>query len=259
MQKIAVARSFERCGAVADAVNGKRPMQSQLAFHAGAAGADAWSDFLTETLWYPIAQVGSLPEGTGVYRDQAHNQCLCVIVPETRGQSRLLETAQRHSAEFIAVGSPQKYDLYHVGPYALSRCAEDRLPSWIPAIKRTELLSKEHVLLPFRDEEQLRRAFGACHDAIFIDSAKDPAAAFDLLSLVIVAKVMDEQRQDRRYLFGEVVGEGEFVTRVRLTKLLNDARRWLIGQDLVDDEVRTVPNLRASVMTVLLRQLQDFR
>ena len=246
----------DRCVAVAGAVNRKRPMQGHLVFD---AGADAWSDFLNATLRYPIAQVDSLPDGvTGVYRDQAHNQCLCVIVPGARGQSKLLETAQRHSAEFVAAGSPQKYELFHVGPYALSRCAEDRLPSWVPAIKRTELLSKDLVLLPFRDEEQLRRAFGACHDAIFIDSAKDPAAAFDLLSLVIVSKVMDEQRQGSRYLFGEVVGEGELEIRVRLTKLLNDARRWLIGQDLADDEVRTVPNLRASVMTVILRQLQDF-
>src|SRR5206468_2862308 len=99
--------------------------------------------------------------------------------------SELSDLARVHRAEFLVVGTPSQYSLYQISPYGPFSSPAKRIPSWTATFRRRGLVSKEHTLLPFRDEEQLRKAFGTCHDVIFSDTAKDPAAAFDLLSLII--------------------------------------------------------------------------
>jgi tRNA1(Val) A37 N6-methylase TrmN6 len=113
-------------------------------------------------------------------------------------------------------------------------------------------------LPPFRDEDQLRKAFATCHNAIYADSARDPAATFDLLSLIIAAKVMDEKNEIPFYQFSEIVGEPEAVAVDRMTELLNAARRWLAGQELANGDLSAVPVLRYPVVSTIFRSLQDY-
>ena len=224
----------------------------------------AWRSYLADVLWYSAAQISqpSLLDPLKVYRDRAKSQCLAVIAPEVSlpadEDRALLELANRIGAEFVVRGSPQAYKIYHVTPYGLIRSATKRLPSRISGLSRSEFLSKDHVLLPFRDEAQLRRALGACHDMIYKETASDPAASFDLLSLVIAAKVMDEQRDAQHYYFSAISGEEPEQAATRLAKLLQDAREWLAGDNIHEIALVPVQRLRGAVAGTVFRELQDF-
>lgn len=51
----------------------------------------------------------------------------------------------------------------------------------------------------FRDEAEIRRVVRLCHDKIFADHGLDPAAAFDELLKVFVAKIFDELNRLNRF------------------------------------------------------------
>jgi tRNA1(Val) A37 N6-methylase TrmN6 len=223
-----------------------------------------WRQYFVDTLGYSMAQISQLPGAglLGVYRDSTHNQCLVLVALEAKttdsSLTQLTELAHRYRAEFVAIGDPQKYKLFQVGQYTLVEASISKAPSWMSGFSRREFVSKSHVLLPFRDEDQLRKAFATCHDVIYTDSAKDPAAAFDLLSLVIAAKVMDEQSEAEVYHFSEIRDEDQTETIGRLTNLLKLARQWLASQDLNGTNIISIPNLRYAVVSTIFRELQNF-
>jgi tRNA1(Val) A37 N6-methylase TrmN6 len=59
----------------------------------------------------------------------------------------------------------------------------------------------------FRDESEIRRVVRACHDRIFADDGLDPAASFDELLKVLVAKVFDEFNGLNRFFPRATVAE----------------------------------------------------
>lgn len=223
-----------------------------------------WKSYLIDTLGYPASQVTQLPKTKflAVYRDSRHSQCLAILTNRAEIEellsSGLVEFARRQAAEFVAVGSPSKYNLFQPGPYALVSAPGVNIPSWTPAFSRRELMPKTITLLPFRDEAQLSRAFATCHNAIYTDTAKDPAAAFDLLSLVIAAKVMDEVSEDSHYRFSAITGESEPAAGVRLANLLRRGRHWLSLEDVDQADITDVPTLRPVMVKTIFEQLQDF-
>jgi SAM-dependent methyltransferase len=124
-------------------------------------------------------------------------------------------------------------------------------------LKGSRLLTRDTELLPFETEDDLRRAFEAAHDLIYKHLARDPAASFDLLSLVIAAKILDEQSDAPDHEFATVEGEAPDVLMARFDRLLVDAQEWL---DLRTDEVHLVPSLRldASLASALARIFEDY-
>lgn len=223
-----------------------------------------WRSYLTDTLGYSVAQISQATEINllGLFRDSAQSQCLAMIASGTISpsflQNELTQAAQKRRAEFVVLGTPWDYELFQVGSYGLTEAPVSKLPSWAPGFSRREPVPRTHVLLPFRDEDQLRKAFATCHDAIYSDSARDPAATFDLLSLVIAAKVMDERDNEAVYRFSELKGEPEEATVARLITLLNSARQWLAGQGLNGTAIAAVPSLRYVAAATIFRQLQDY-
>ena len=73
----------------------------------------------------------------------------------------------------------------------------------------------------------IRVAVSSCHNAIHSEMAKDPAAAFDILSLVIAAKIMDEIDTRSSYRFWSPSTDSEADCESRLIGLLEDAAEWL--------------------------------
>jgi len=59
----------------------------------------------------------------------------------------------------------------------------------------------------FRDEAEIRRVVRACHDRIFASQGLDPAASFDELLKVLVAKVFDEFNSLSRFFPGATAAE----------------------------------------------------
>jgi SAM-dependent methyltransferase len=93
----------------------------------------------------------------------------------------------------------------------------------------------------FETEDDLRRAFEAAHDLIYKHLARDPAASFDLLSLVIAAKILDEQSDADVHEFAAIPGESPDILVERFNRLLAAAQQWL---DLRADEIHVLPSLR---------------
>jgi hypothetical protein len=221
-----------------------------------------WKAYLTSTLGYPKAALAEVKPGVlGVFRDQMRSQCMALVFdarPDQLGDANE-ELSRQFRAELLVLGAPTDYMVYQVGPYALAPLQGQCLPSWTHGLRRTKPLSRVHVLPPFRDEEHLRKAFSACHDAVYLDSARDPAAAFDLMSLIVAAKVLDERNETNDYYeFARLEDEAPDVAAARLTALLEAARAWLVSDDLSENEIKRVPELRPAVVDTIFRQLQDF-
>jgi type I restriction-modification system DNA methylase subunit len=102
-----------------------------------------------------------------------------------------------------------------------------------------EAIEESGDLLPYPSEEALRRAFSTAHDLIYKHLARDPAASFDLLALVVAAKVLDEQGEGRR--FAVAAGESADELCTRLESLLLEAQEWL---DFRTDEIHVLPTQR---------------
>jgi len=91
-------------------------------------------------------------------------------------------------------------------------------------------------LVPYRTEDALRRAFAAAHDLIYKHLARDPAASFDLLALVVTAKILDERGGGRRFVV--VPRESSDELCARFESLLLEAQEWL---ELRSDDVHVLP------------------
>jgi len=116
---------------------------------------------------------------------------------------------------------------------------------------------RDTQLRAFATEDDLRRAFEAAHDMIYKHLARDPAASFDLLALVIAAKILDEQSDATVYEFATIDGEPPDALVERFDGLFAKAQQWL---DLRADQVHMLPSLRldAPLATGLARLLEDY-
>jgi hypothetical protein len=217
-----------------------------------------WRRYLQSILKYPSSHLFDLGENAlAVYRDNSLNACLAIIADAGSSEEHRA-LAVEHGAEFVVVGIPTKYKLLQRGEYGLHPSPASRLPICTRTLDRASLISKQHTLPPFRTEDDLRRAFGACHNAIYFESANDPASSFDLLSLTIAAKIMDEQSDSPEYQFGAIRDEDELRTLTRFSGLLERAREWLSGKNGFEPLLRNLPRLGPRTVSTVLRELQDF-
>ncbi len=219
-----------------------------------------WQEYLADTLGWSSTQIVEIPETNliALYRDQGHLQCIALIADKDIKTKDLFLQTKKIRAEFAVQGTPDNHTIWQVGPYALLDSALNELPCSPSGLRRREPISKKHQLLPFRDEDQLRRAFSACHDTIFFATAKDPAAAFDFLSLIIAAKVLDEMSPSKNYEFAIYPQEPDSELIERFIKLLNNAKHWLQDQDSKEIEIKVPKTLPANVVISIIREFQDF-
>jgi type I restriction-modification system DNA methylase subunit len=224
----------------------------------GATWAE-WRKHFQEQLRYPDRLTTPIGENAlAVYRDDRQTECLALVIHDEFAQEAkgLFELASRQGAEFICVGDPSSYRLFQRGDYGLHPCKGLSLPSCAHALDRRQFVQKRHVLPPFRSEDDLRRAFAACHDAIYFETAKDPAAAFDLLSLVIAAKVLDEHSSLSEYRFARLEGESAEKCAARLEEMLARAKDWLAGTE--SNAPRHLSKIGTRVAETVFEQLQNF-
>ena len=192
----------------------------------------SWTEFLLSDLRYPRARIRheSDPDVLLVHADDSQSTCLFVVTksrPHLPHDYNFAQILQTHHSPHVVVGTPKRHSVSNCGPYGLSKSPLHRVPSWIHAFTRESNLSRSHALLPFPTEQAIRIAVSSCHNAIHSEMAKDPAAAFDILSLVIAAKIMDEIDTRASYRFWSPSTDSETACESRLIRLLEDAAEWL--------------------------------
>lgn len=218
-------------------------------------GWELWLKELTSTFHYEPSQTKVARHGLEVYADSAHKLPLALIVDPTVDVERACSNARDRGFQFVVTGEPNERRCLHVGAYEGDLTQLPDLPSWMAKYPRTQLVPKSVVLQPFRAEDEARKAFQQCHDAIYKELANDPAATFDLLLTVVAAKILDERSSDSAYRFALVVGEEPERSASRLQRLLGQATRWL-GENISASSVK--PTLSGALATRVVRILQNY-
>jgi tRNA1(Val) A37 N6-methylase TrmN6 len=235
-------------------------MQSDM-FHSLALeehDLQQWIKDLTDHLCYGRDQVSALGDNLAVYRDSSQQIPLALITPESEDVSESLTYARAKGFEFIVFGSDAgNARVYQLGAYEGEYHQVRSLPTWMPAYQRDRMVPKDVTLLPFRIEEEIRRVFKLCHDVIYKGLAHDPAAAFDLLMLVVAAKVLDEQSSEPVYRFGKVEGEAQAERDKRFTDLLTDAQEWL-ERNVATSTSSALPRVTGKLPDTLFGAFQDY-
>jgi tRNA1(Val) A37 N6-methylase TrmN6 len=237
---------------------------SHAAVESATPGAPArWRgdllSFLHEQLLYPLRQVQDAGLRLALYRDAACRLPFCLVDGRVAGEGAdgwddLVATARREEFEFIAIDTERAFQL---GPPGGGYRSVPTLPTWMPAYDRKALVPRSVTLLPFRTEEALRRAFAGCHNLIYKQLARDPAATFDLLTLVIAAKILDEQPDSGEYEFSRVRDENSDTRVTRFTSLLVRAQQWI---ELRGDDVLVLPRpgLPSALVEGIAKSFQDY-
>jgi hypothetical protein len=217
-----------------------------------------WVEHLVNDHFYSPDQIRFGVDMLAVYRDPAQRIPL-MLVQASDGSGptpSAIAIARRDGFSFVAAGEPVEARVVKVGLYEGDVSMVVAVPTWMPRIPRRVLIPKSTVLLPFQAEEHLRSVLVNCHDAIYKILANDPAAAFDLLLLVMAAKVLDETGEGTTYRFGVVEGETDHKRAARLNALLVDAATWLDDNDA--SHASHAPVTSARLVSSLLTAFQDY-
>lgn len=217
-----------------------------------------WLQLLEQRYLYSWEQISFFKDTLlAVYRDVNQRIPFILIADNSSAISRdeAIELARREAFEIVVLGDPRSPVVLQLGVYGEYRRLPD-IPTWMPRYPRNSLVPRTVTLLPFRTEEDIRKAFKRCHDVVYKELASDPAATFDLLLLVLAAKVLDEQSDDPVYQFGIVSSESAAECKARLLKLLGRAQAWLEEQS----GITNVPDVDISENTakIIFSLLQDY-
>ena len=158
------------------------------------ASTSDWVEFLVRDHFYPEDQLVPGVDFLAVYRDAAHRQPLILVHSGSDGASeRAFQVAREQGFPIVVTGEPESFAAAKVGLFDNDSMSLPRFPSWVPRRPRGSTVPRSVMLLPFESEHHLRSSFVACHNVIYKALANDPATTFDLLLLVITAKIRDEQ------------------------------------------------------------------
>lgn len=228
-----------------------RPVEDSLFAH-----SRSWVDALPKQYFYRPEQLDVGVDTVAVYRDAAHRQPLLLIRGVDEGQTpEAVQHAREHGFQFLVTGSPDEYVAVKLGVFENDEEPVAGLPAWMPSHPRRQLVPKTMTLLPFASEHDLRAAFAECHDLAYKSLANDPAATFDLILLVIAAKVLDERSPDPNYQFGLLADDQPTDSSDRLASLIAEAAQWLDGSAASLGEMPKVP---AQLAPRLLAVFQNF-
>lgn len=215
---------------------------------------DLWIKELVTSFHYHAAQLRPSLLGLEIYADAAQKDPFALLVNGVP-ESEAFAQAGKAGFQIVVTGDVEQRKVFYVGSYGGEFTALPDLPSWMTETPRAALLPKSVVLLPFKAEDEARRAFQRCHDAIYKESANDPAATFDLLLNVIAAKILDERSAKETYRFALISGEDPSRTAKRLRSLLVEAGRWL-GANVAGGQ--SIPSLSGNLATRIVSILQNY-
>lgn len=228
-----------------------RPVENSLLAH-----MKSWVEALAGEFFYRADQLDVGVDTVAVYRDAPHRQPLLLIRGASEGRSaEAVKHAREHGFQFLVAGAPDDYRAVKLGVFENDEQPMATFPAWMPGHPRRRLVPKTTTLLPFASEHDLRAAFGECHDLAYKSLANDPAATFDLVLLVVAAKVLDERSTDTNYRFGLLAGETPTESGDRLASLIAEAARWLDGSAA---SLGDVPKVPAPLASRLLGVFQNY-
>ncbi|MDX0162457.1 N-6 DNA methylase [Sinorhizobium meliloti] len=148
-----------------------------------------------------------------VYRDVQRTEPFIVIEVKKPGTSAFEGVKQAESysrnlgADYHVWSDGTETRFFKTAKYVDQSTAVGNIPTWAYGKAEDQFLSKEHILPPFRDEEDLRQVVRKCHDKIFFNLGHDPAKSFDELMKLLFTKMFDERMTPRVYKFAALPGK----------------------------------------------------
>ncbi|MGE3854437.1 MAG: hypothetical protein AB7K09_22090, partial [Planctomycetota bacterium] len=188
-----------------------------------------WTEYLTRALGYPSSRIVKHADAIAVYRDAGLNECFAAILGSSKKDlfGNLLDAVSDHtrslSPEYYVLGSPERHTIYHASTPHVS--VPDSFPIFPEAIGKQDAVVGP--LMPFRDEAHLRKCIRSLHDKLFQSAGKDPAAAFDVVTGIIAAKLFDERRNPSKRSFHSPHSESPPAAADRLSSLIASAYQFL--------------------------------
>lgn len=186
-----------------------------------------WIRKLVTEYGYPASQLDiNVPAGVGrdagkrntpayadivVYRNQVKTQPFVIVETKAPNKKQGLEQAESYSrnlgGEYHVWSDGQYSFFFRTARYAnLSEPIGD-IPRWVGDKPLQKKVPKTQELPPFKDEEELRKVIGGCHDLILEKQGHDPAKAFDEITKLLFLKLYDEREVPKFYEFAVLVDE----------------------------------------------------
>jgi len=153
-----------------------------------------------------------------VYRDGARKEPVIAMVSsnETSNGSYLNKLFDESGIQFFVL--QEDMSVFAVGKYNQPPKKIKDIPYWTTN-NPTNKVPKNRVLLPFKDEHELRSVVFKCHTIIYENMGHDPSVSFDELIKLLFLKMYDERANTPYYEFAVYVGESPQKTAPRIRKL----------------------------------------
>lgn len=203
-------------------------MQLNLNIDSETDFGEAWSNYLTSMFNYKQAQIMRLQNnetsalGLLVFRDEEKTQPYLGIYNEQptfhKNQNNgILQT------KYLVIGMPSSFRVFEVSRYgelvnSLTVPFSTNNNSW-----KTRL-TKPNILLPFDDEQVLRSIIKRVHNEIYNASAKDPASAFDIISVILISKIYDEFNGSNSFYVFDYEKKEDYDGKLR--SFIAEALKW---------------------------------
>ena len=139
------------------------------------------------------------------------------------GEKQAASYARALQSPYHLFTDSDKWVAFETQPHPIDGIPVSDIPHWVGSKPLAQRLSKNHMLPPITDEEQLRGLIKTCHNQIHSEGV-DPAKAFDELVKLLFVKVYDEQEIPDFYRFSILAGETEQETGDNIRSLLREAK-----------------------------------
>jgi len=164
------------------------------------------------------------------YSNEARRAGTAIVTVECRrlkgidGSKQAASYSRALQSRFHLFTDSNVWKAFETQPHPIDGSPIADIPYWVGYRPLAQRMSKEHILPPITDEQQLRELIRVCHDQIHSEGV-DPAKAFDELVKLLFVKVYDEQEIPDVYEFSVLAGETADETGSHVRKLLKQAKQ----------------------------------
>ena len=164
-----------------------------------------------------------------VYRDKAKKEPFIVVevkkpnTPSYKGIKQSESYSRNLGAEYHVWSDWTHTEFFKTAKYIDQSTKVGNIPTWSSGAPKKTYLSKNHVLPPFKNEEQLRGIVKKCHDKIFFNLGHDPAKSFDELMKMLFLKMFDERVTPKEYQFSVLPDQNKEEASEHIRKLFKKA------------------------------------
>lgn len=193
-----------------------------------------------------------------VYRDTHKTKPFVVIETKAPRKKEGIQQAESYArnlgVEYHLWSNGMREYYFKTSRYPNQSESISRLPIWVGDKPIVQKVPKTEDLRPFKDEVELRKVIGFCHDLILEKLGHDPAKAFDEMTKLLFLKLYDEREVPKYYEFSVLAGEKSQDVASKIIKLFNKAISSSKYRDVFISKFNQIPNKKPTVML----ELDDF-